>query len=474
MTDTSVENPVVLIVEDEQDLADVYAEHLEDLYDVRLAYTGAGAIELLDETVDVVLLDRKLPEASGRQFLDRLIETEIDCRVAMVTGVDPDFSLLDMQVDDYLVKPVTQAELRRTVALLINLGKFSEPIQEVHALASKQAVIEEEMDPAELAGDEAYREAVLQDVADHELPAVLDDLMDDYQPLEASRPPFMWKWVHKLAPHNAMPFLDSEYQEEVATDKTLLILYITLLDDVLEKLGDQATYWELSNLPRPRAEAAANGNGVYTEYVEFGQRVWELVEDRLQRAPEYGQFADLFSYDVRQAINAIEYTHLVINQPTIATMGDLHRYESHNMVMFAYADIDLMHTTAGLDSDHAAMREAVWHAQQMARIGNWVSTWERELREGDVSSGVVVYALEHEIIDHQELPGLTGDGDGTVEPLIDRIHDNDLEEYFFRRWTEHYEQLETVNDRIESFDLRPFIEGTEEVLRFHLASRGLK
>jgi len=474
MADAGDDLPIVLIVEDERDLAAVYAEHLDDLYEVRTAHTGERAIELLDEAVDVVLLDRRLPEASGQQMLERLVETDFDCRVAMVTGVDPDFSLLDMQVDDYLVKPVSQQELRRTTALLVNLSTFSRPIQEFHALASKKAVIEEEMSPAQLAASEAYKETVLRDVDDHELPAVLDELIDAYQELDASRPPFMWKWVHKLAPNNSMPFVGSEFRQAVAIDKTLLILYITLLDDALEKLGDEASFWELSKLPRRRADIALDAPDINDQYVAFGQRVWELIQDRLERGPAYEQYADLLEYDVRQAINAIEYTDLLIRQPSIATMGDLNRYESHNMVMFAYADIDLMHSTAALDGEFPAIREAVWHAQQMARIGNWVSTWERELREGDVSSGVVVYALEHEIIDHAELPALADTDDGSVEPLIDRIHDNDLEEYFFRRWSEHYEKLEAINEQIESFDLGPYIDGTEEVLRFHLASRGLK
>lgn len=467
-------DPVVLIVEDDRELAELYADYLSDSYTVRTAYTREEAGELLDFSVDVVLLDRKLPESSGRQILDQIEDEGYDCRIAMVTGVDPDFTVLDLEVDDYLTKPVSRDELRRTVALLINLNTFDKPIREFHSLAAKRAAIESEMSKSELAESDAYKTKILQDVYDHELPTVLADLMADYQELKTYRPVFMWKWVHKLAPWNTLPIVDERYQEEVPIDKTLTILYVTLLDDVLEKCGDRATFWELSKLPRNRASATTDDPAVDTDYIKFGERVWSLLDDRLRQGPDYEQFIDLYHYDVRQAINAIEYSDLVIQQPNIATMADLRRYESHNMVMFSYADIDLMHTTQNFDGEFATIREAIWHAQQMARIGNWMSTWERELREGDVSSGVVIYALEQDIIEHGELKRLTNGANSSAESVIDRIRAHKLEEYFFERWTHHYEKLESINQRINSFDLTPFIEGTEEVLRFHLASRGLK
>jgi CheY-like chemotaxis protein len=465
---------VVLVVEDQRKLADLYTDQLSDECDVLTAYTGEEALALLDGSIDVVLLDRKLPGTSGSQILDRIKARGLDCRVAMVTGVDPDLSLLDMQVDDYLVKPVTEEKLRRTVRMLANLESYRQPIREFHGLASKDAVLQDEMSQSELAASDAYKEKILQDVYDHELPPVLTDLLDEYQTLPYSRSVFIWKWVYKLAPENTLPFVEREFRDEVTIDKTLTILYITLLDDVLEKGGDEATFWELAKLPRRSATVSTDRPAVDSDYVAFGRRVWELLCDRIERGPNHDRYLDLFWYDVRQAINAIEYTNLIIQHPGIVTMSDLRRYESHNMVMFAYADIDLMHTARDLRRELATVRNAVWHAQQMARIGNWVSTWEREVREGDVSSGVVVYALEQGIITHSDLEAIGSDDDASVDDLVDRIQAHDLEEYFFQHWSDHYDELETINERVEAFDLSAFIEGTREVLRYHLASRGLK
>ncbi|ESS07881.1 MAG: response regulator containing CheY-like receiver, AAA-type ATPase, and DNA-binding domain protein [uncultured archaeon A07HN63] len=60
MSDNSPDTPTVLVVDDESDVADLYAYRLEDAFSVRTAYSGEEAIETVDETVDVILLDRRM------------------------------------------------------------------------------------------------------------------------------------------------------------------------------------------------------------------------------------------------------------------------------------------------------------------------------------------------------------------------------------------------------------------------------
>ncbi len=82
--------PLVLVVEDEPDLADLYATWLRGEYRVRVAYGGREALEKLDDEVEVVLLDRRMPDLSGDEALKEIRERGFDCRVAMVTAVEPD------------------------------------------------------------------------------------------------------------------------------------------------------------------------------------------------------------------------------------------------------------------------------------------------------------------------------------------------------------------------------------------------
>lgn len=150
--------PLVLVVEDEPDLADLYAAWLQGEYRVRTAYGGEEALEHLDEEVNVVLLDRRMPGLSGDEVLEAIRGRNIDCRVAMVTAVEPDFDIVAMGFDDYLVKPVSRDALLETVDGLNMRSSYDDGIQELFSLASKKALLESEKTESELAGSQEYQE----------------------------------------------------------------------------------------------------------------------------------------------------------------------------------------------------------------------------------------------------------------------------------------------------------------------------
>jgi DNA-binding response OmpR family regulator len=150
--------PSVLVVEDEADLADLYAAWLGGEYDVDTAYGGHEAIEQLHEEIDVILLDRRMPGLSGDEVLVAVRDRGIDARVAMVTAVEPDFDIVEMGFDDYLVKPVTRENLIDTVESLLDRAEYDSGVQELYAVASKKAVLESEKGQAALEESDEYAE----------------------------------------------------------------------------------------------------------------------------------------------------------------------------------------------------------------------------------------------------------------------------------------------------------------------------
>ncbi|ADB60424.1 response regulator receiver protein [Haloterrigena turkmenica DSM 5511] len=152
----ATDTPSVLIVEDEPDLANLYAAWLGDTCDLETAYDGETALDAIDETVDIVLLDRRMPGLSGDTILETIRDRELDCRVAMVTAVEPDFDIIEMGFDDYLVKPVSKAELRRIVDQLTLRSSYDAQLQEFFALASKKALLDAQKTDAELKSSQEY------------------------------------------------------------------------------------------------------------------------------------------------------------------------------------------------------------------------------------------------------------------------------------------------------------------------------
>ncbi|SFR92728.1 Response regulator receiver domain-containing protein [Halomicrobium zhouii] len=148
----------VLVVDDERAVADLYANWLEPDHDVQVAYDGNQALELATDDVDVVFLDRQMPGQSGDEVLEVLDERGFDCRIVMVTAVDPGFDIVEMPFDDYLIKPVTREALTESVADMLTRDTYDEQMQEYFALVSKKATLDAQKSRAELAESEAYAE----------------------------------------------------------------------------------------------------------------------------------------------------------------------------------------------------------------------------------------------------------------------------------------------------------------------------
>lgn len=151
------DEPVVLIVEDERDIVETYELWLDERYEVRTAGSGDEGLQHLDDSVDVVLLDRKMPGPSGDELLERIRERGLDCRVAMVTAVEPDFDILEMGFDTYLSKPVRREQLTETVEELLTRSEYDSLLQEYYALIEKQATLEATKSEGTLAESEEYR-----------------------------------------------------------------------------------------------------------------------------------------------------------------------------------------------------------------------------------------------------------------------------------------------------------------------------
>lgn len=113
----------VLVVEDEQLLADTVAEGLRrHSMAVDVCYDGDAALERVGvHDYDVVVLDRDLPGTHGDDVCRELTRSKIPARVLMLTAADEvrdRVSGLAIGADDYLPKPFAFAELVARISAL--------------------------------------------------------------------------------------------------------------------------------------------------------------------------------------------------------------------------------------------------------------------------------------------------------------------------------------------------------------------
>ncbi|WP_255194929.1 winged helix-turn-helix transcriptional regulator [Halorarius litoreus] len=136
--------PTVLVVDDDPRLAEMHASWLADRYDVQTAYSGRAALELLTDDVDVLVLDRRMPGMSGEDVLEKLKILDVDPGVVMLTAVEPTFDVVEMPIDDYVVKPGLKNEVIETVAAVLERTSLDDPVREYLALAAKRSLLRAE------------------------------------------------------------------------------------------------------------------------------------------------------------------------------------------------------------------------------------------------------------------------------------------------------------------------------------------
>ena len=154
---SGTEPPTVLVVDDEPNVADAYAAQLESEFIVSTAYSGQEALDKLDASVDIVLLDRRMPGISGDKVLTKIRERDLQVRVAMVTAVDPDFDIIEMPFDDYVIKPVSRDDLFETINRLLTCSEYEDQLRRYYALTAKHATLLANKLESELADSERFQ-----------------------------------------------------------------------------------------------------------------------------------------------------------------------------------------------------------------------------------------------------------------------------------------------------------------------------
>ncbi|HKB58040.1 MAG TPA: response regulator transcription factor [Lacunisphaera sp.] len=108
--------PLIVVVEDEEELSKVITQHLEDAgMNVQAYNRGAPALRFLQHNfANLLLLDINMPETTGFELLKQLKDEDINTPVIFLTANSQDEDKvkgLNMGGDDYITKPFSYTEL---------------------------------------------------------------------------------------------------------------------------------------------------------------------------------------------------------------------------------------------------------------------------------------------------------------------------------------------------------------------------
>lgn len=300
------------------------------------------------------------------------------------------------------------------------------------------------------------------------LSPLFSERVNQYNQL-GNRGEYLWKWCVYGLRAIVMPCAAMELREHAFDTKMLAVLFGVLLDDVADQWQDRQ-FLEL--LLRATVDPARRDFNELSSgpaaYARFTCEVWDEFQQRVSAYPRYLEFGDLLNYDNQQVLNTMWYSHLVNADVSLLNIEEHDVYSPHNMQMISFSTIDLM---CSLEFDHrelGSVRGAMWHAQCMGRIGNLVSTWERELKDGDYSSGVFAILADR-------YPQLT------IDMLLNKpdairaaLTQDGIESVFLEKWDRHRVLFEARFATVRSVDLRQVLLGLDQLLRMEIGSRGRK
>jgi hypothetical protein len=283
------------------------------------------------------------------------------------------------------------------------------------------------------------------------------------------RNPFLWNWCRRGVEVTMLSCVEASLADAVCDTRVLGIMLDVLLDDIADHQKDLAFLEQLLGVFESGARPAEDAFAPHQRaYAGFTLDVWEEIQRRVRAFPRYAEFAELLRFDYRQLFNVMRYSRLLNEYPEMFNLVEHDLYTPHNMHMMISATMDLMCSPAFDRSELAILREVVWRAQCMGRIGNLVTTWQREIGEEDFTSGVFARAISCGDLAVRDL----WSGNRTyIEMVIKR---EQHEEFFLRRWQTYRREILSLRTRSGSVNVTELVAGLQKLICLHLGSRGKK
>ena len=179
-----------LIIEDDQDIANLISIHLTDMeFEVDKAYDGKeGLLKALNNSYKIIILDIRLPGMDGFEVCKKLRLEKIQTPILIVTSKSEEIDKiigLEFGADDYITKPFSIRELMARVKAILRRSEIA-----------KQAVQTDEN--REIRTDGLYINVTLRVVEVHGKRIELSPKEFDLLVLFASNPGRTYTRVHLL------------------------------------------------------------------------------------------------------------------------------------------------------------------------------------------------------------------------------------------------------------------------------------
>lgn len=297
------------------------------------------------------------------------------------------------------------------------------------------------------------------------LPTELRVWVREYEKV-GKRNPIVWLLTYKIIKMTDFSGVLKKHQRSLQNNKFLMMMFVVLLDDVIDKTQNKKLINEvllITSFNKKNNIKFDSFSKKENEYFKFLVKVWNSIFQSIKKYPLYNEFKDLFRFDMLQIINSMRFASLVNKNYYMINEIEYWAYFPCSMQVMVYRTLDLLCSQKFNDKEIRVARRIAWESQNMMRIANWVSTWEREIKEQDFTSGIFAYLIDFELITVNDLKN------NNVNKIINKVKNNEVEDYFLKKWEEHYNKIDELSSESKFFDTKKFLSQLEKIIIFHLS-----
>ena len=147
----------ILGVDSDRCYRDRYVDWLGANHNVQTVGDGRSALEAVGDDLDLVVLEREVPDTSGQEVARRIRDRNPGCHILMVGSEAADFDIVECPIDSYLQKPLDRSDLDGVIEQYRTQTRYQSALEEFFRLTSKLGALEAEHTRETLLEDGRYR-----------------------------------------------------------------------------------------------------------------------------------------------------------------------------------------------------------------------------------------------------------------------------------------------------------------------------
>lgn len=309
-------------------------------------------------------------------------------------------------------------------------------------------------------------EKEIKKIQEVQLPPELQKWVDEYEKV-GKRDNYIWKWAYKSFQYITYPCVSKKYCDNLLQIKCLYVIFFTLIDDTADKFKSKKLLEQMLKIPFNKDEIEFSKLELEKKrYLHFSIKLWDNIYKETMEFPKYKEYKNVLEFDLMQVLHIMNYAYLVNKNHYLINKTEFWEYFPYNMPFIFFLTIDLMNSKKFKVDELGIMREVAWQAQKLGQTINWLTTWEREIREGDITSGVFSHAIHLGILNIDELDR------ENCRFIFEKIKKGKIEKELLINGVQAYCNIKSLENNINTVSINKFLSGFKKFISLQLGSRG--